>query len=41
VGDTLIDMPLFLDPDKYVAVPLEEIYQLALAHSCSAKLQIR
>jgi hypothetical protein len=26
VGDTLIDMPLFLDPGKCVAVPLEEIY---------------
>jgi hypothetical protein len=29
VGDTLIDMPLFLDPGQYVAVPLEETYQLA------------
>jgi hypothetical protein len=29
VGDTLIDMPLFLDPGRYVAVPLEETYQLA------------
>jgi hypothetical protein len=31
VGDTLIDMPLFLDPGQYVAVPLEETYQLAFA----------
>ena len=29
VGDKLIDMPLFLDPGQYVAVPLEETYQLA------------
>jgi hypothetical protein len=29
VEDTLIDMPLFLDPGRYVAVPLEETYQLA------------
>ncbi len=29
VGDTLIDMPLFLDPGRYVAVPLEETYQAA------------
>ena len=29
VGDTLIDMPLFLDPGHYIAVPLEETYQLA------------
>ena len=29
VGDTLIDMPLFLNPGQYVAVPLEETYQLA------------
>jgi len=28
-GDTLIDMPLFLDPGQYVAVPLEETYRLA------------
>jgi uncharacterized protein DUF4058 len=28
-GDTLIDMPLFLNPGQYVAVPLEETYQLA------------
>ena len=31
VGDTLIDMPLFLDPGRYVAVPLEETYRLALS----------
>ncbi len=29
MGDRLIDMPLFLDPGRYVAVPLEETYQLA------------
>ncbi len=29
VGDTLIDMPLFLDPGQYVEVPLEETYDLA------------
>ena len=29
VGDTLINMPLFLEPGRYVAVPLEETYQLA------------
>jgi hypothetical protein len=29
VGDALIDMPLFLDPGRYVAVPLEPTYQLA------------
>ena len=29
VGDTLIDMPLFLDPGRYVAVPLEETYRIA------------
>jgi hypothetical protein len=29
VGDTLIDMPLYLQPGRYVAVPLEETYQLA------------
>ena len=27
VGDTLIDMPLFLEPGRYLAVPLEETYQ--------------
>jgi uncharacterized protein DUF4058 len=31
VGDTLIDMPLFLDPGQYVEVPLEETYQIAFA----------
>jgi hypothetical protein len=29
VGKTLIDMPLFLDPDHYVNVPLETTYQAA------------
>jgi Protein of unknown function (DUF4058) len=29
VGDPLIDMPLFLDPGRYVAVPLEETYRTA------------
>jgi hypothetical protein len=29
VGDTLIDMPLFLQPGRHVAVPLEETYGLA------------
>ena len=29
VGDTLIDMPLFLDSGRYVAVPLEETYRTA------------
>jgi hypothetical protein len=29
VRDTLIDMPLFLEPGRYVAVPLEETYQSA------------
>ncbi len=29
VGDRLIDMPLFLDPGRYVAVPLEETYLIA------------
>ncbi len=29
VGETLIDMPLFLDPGRYVAVPLEETYRAA------------
>ena len=29
VGDVLIDMPLFLDPGRYVAVPLEETYRVA------------
>jgi hypothetical protein len=30
VGDSLIDMPLYLRPGRYVAVPLEETYQIAL-----------
>lgn len=29
VGDTLIDMPLFLEPGRHVAVPTEETYRLA------------
>ena len=29
VGDPLIDMPLFLSPGHYVAVPLEETYLVA------------
>ena len=29
VGDTLIDMPLFLDPDWYINLPLEETYLAA------------
>ena len=29
VLDTLIDMPLYLDPGRYVPVPLEETYQVA------------
>jgi len=29
VGERLIDMPLFLDPDHYVPVPLEETYLAA------------
>jgi hypothetical protein len=29
VGDALPDMPLFLTPEIYVPVPLEETYQLA------------
>ena len=29
VGDTPIDMPLFLEPGRYVAVPIEETYRLA------------
>jgi hypothetical protein len=29
VGQTLIDMPLFLDPDEYVSVPLQSTYQSA------------
>lgn len=29
VGDSLIDMPLFVEPGHHVAVPLEETYRLA------------
>jgi hypothetical protein len=29
VGDILIDMPLYLEPGRHVAVPLEETYRLA------------
>jgi hypothetical protein len=29
VGDTLPEMPLFLDPESYVSVPLEPTYQIA------------
>jgi hypothetical protein len=29
LGDTLIDMPLFLEPGRHVAVPLEETYRVA------------
>jgi hypothetical protein len=29
VGDVLSDMPLFLEPGRYVEVPLEEIYRVA------------
>jgi Protein of unknown function (DUF4058) len=29
VGETPIDMPLFLEPGRYVAVPIEETYRLA------------
>ncbi len=31
VGDTPIDMPLFIEPGRYVAVPIEESYQLAFS----------
>ncbi len=31
VGEKLADMPLFLDPGRYIAVPLEETYQAAFA----------
>ena len=31
VGDPLIPMPLFLEPGRYVEVPLEEIYQAEFA----------
>jgi hypothetical protein len=30
VGSSLVTMPLFLDPDHYVDVPLEETYEAAL-----------
>ncbi len=30
-GDPLPDMPLFLEPDEYVNVPLERAYQIAFA----------
>ncbi|MFN9969796.1 MAG: DUF4058 domain-containing protein, partial [Phycisphaerae bacterium] len=29
VGDVLIDMPLYLEPDGYVLVPLETTYNRA------------
>jgi hypothetical protein len=29
VGDTLINMPLFLQPGRYVEAPLEETYRIA------------
>jgi hypothetical protein len=29
VGDELPDMPLFLEPERYVPVPLEETYRTA------------
>lgn len=29
VGDTPIEMPLFLEPGRYVAVPIEETYRIA------------
>ncbi|VTR91077.1 Uncharacterized protein OS=Candidatus Entotheonella sp. TSY1 GN=ETSY1_25480 PE=4 SV=1: DUF4058 [Gemmata massiliana] len=31
VGDPLPDMPLFLEPEEYVNVPLERAYQIAFA----------
>ncbi|MBI3464495.1 MAG: hypothetical protein HY000_15785 [Planctomycetes bacterium] len=31
VGDALPAMPLYLEPDVYVAVPLEQTYQTAFA----------
>jgi hypothetical protein len=31
VGDSLIPMPVFLEPGRYVEVPLEETYQAAFA----------
>ena len=30
VGDSLIDMPLYLELGRHVAVPLEETYRLAV-----------
>jgi hypothetical protein len=30
IGDTLTDMPLFLNPGQYVQVPLEETYRIAI-----------
>jgi len=30
VGDTPIDMPLFLEPGRYVEVPVEETYRIAV-----------
>ncbi len=29
VGETMIDMPLYLDPDSYITIPLEQTYQQA------------
>jgi len=29
IGDTLVDMPVFLNEDQYIPVPLEETYQKA------------
>jgi hypothetical protein len=29
LGDTLPDMPLFLDPDRYIRAPLEATYEAA------------
>ena len=29
IGDVLADMPLFLEPGRYVEVPVEETYRLA------------
>ena len=31
VGDTLADMPLFLEPEQAVSVPLEETYNTTFA----------
>ena len=42
VGDTLQDMPLFLQPGKHIEVPLAKTYQAAfdavLSHVHSARL---